>query len=57
MLVTFQHDELGWVDGAALRPSPNKEEWLVKTKLEERWVSPRDLYPFGHRPDHPVAEA
>lgn len=54
MPVEFDHDELGWMRGVALRPSPNGEEWLVRIRGDERWIRPQDLYEVGQRPrgDH-----
>jgi hypothetical protein len=43
--VGFEHDEVGWIEGVALRQSPNGEEWLVRTRLDDRWVSVADLRP------------
>ncbi len=50
MPVLFHHDELGWMQGVAVRPSPNGEEWLVKTRLEGRWIRPQDLFEVGRAP-------
>jgi hypothetical protein len=50
MPVVFNHDEFGWVQGVAQRPSPNGEEWLVKIKGDERWVVPAELYEVGKQP-------
>ena len=50
MPVVFDHDEFGWTQGVAVRPSPNGEEWLVKIAGDKRWVRPMDLYEVGKQP-------
>ncbi len=50
MPVRFEHDEFGWVQGVAVRPSPNGEEWLVKIRGDQRWVRPQDLFDLEERP-------
>lgn len=52
MPVAFLHDELGWMEGTLIRRSPNGEEWLVRTKFEDRWVPIAELYPAGRQPTH-----
>jgi hypothetical protein len=34
-----------WRDGALIRGSPNDEEWLVKTRFGNYWVSVTQLRP------------
>jgi hypothetical protein len=43
--VGFDHDEVGWIEGTAIRPSANGEEWLIRTKLDDRWVALSRLRP------------
>lgn len=43
--VGFDHQELGWVEGTLLRASPDAEEWLVRTRLGDRWVPLGELRP------------
>ena len=50
MPVVFNHDEFGWIQGTAMRPSPNGEEWLVRVRGDERWIAPRELYEVGKQP-------
>jgi len=50
MPVVFNHDEFGWVQGVAARPSPNGEEWLVRVRGDERWIAPAELYEVGKQP-------
>ena len=50
MPVVFDHDEFGWVQGVAMRPSPNGEEWLVRVRGDERWIYPSELYEVGQQP-------
>ena len=50
MRVVFNHDEFGWVQGVAVRPSSTGEEWLVKVTGDERWVPPAELYEVGKQP-------
>jgi hypothetical protein len=43
--VAFDHDEVGWIEGTAIRASANGEEWLIRTKLDDRWVALSRLRP------------
>ena len=50
MPVLFHHDEYGWTQGVAERPSPNGEEWLVKIRGDKRWIRPVDLFAVDEQP-------